>query len=91
MLDIKLIRKEPKKVEELLKRKDSNISLGLILELDEKLREVIQQLESLQSRRNSASKEIGEKKRKGEDVSGVMQEVAGLGDQVSALNHEKST
>ncbi len=90
MLDIKLIRKDAKKIEELLKRKDGSISLQSILVLDEQIREVIARLEDLQSKRNSFSKEIGEKKRKGEDVSSLMQEVAGLGDKVSALNHEKS-
>lgn len=90
MLDIKLIRKDAAKVEELLKRKDPSISLKSILKLDERIREVIVEVENLQSKRNASSKEIGEKKRKGEDVSAIMQEVAGLGDQVSALNHERS-
>ncbi len=90
MLDIKLIRKDAAKVEELLRRKDPTISLKSILKLDERIREVIVEVENLQSKRNAASKEIGEKKRKGEDVSSMMQEVAGLGDKVSALNHERS-
>lgn len=90
MLDIKLIRKDAGKVEELLKRKDPSLSLKSILELDEKIREVIAEVETLQSKRNAFSKEIGEKKRKGEETSEIMQEVAGLGDQVSALNHERS-
>ncbi|MGH2613271.1 MAG: serine--tRNA ligase, partial [Rhabdochlamydiaceae bacterium] len=89
MLDIKLIRKDPAKIEELLKRKDPSISLKLILSLDEQIRDVIVEVENLQSKRNAFSKDIGEKKRKGEDASIVMQEMAGLGDQVSRLNHEK--
>jgi seryl-tRNA synthetase len=90
MLDIKLIRKDPVKIEELLKRKDPSISLQSILKLDERIREVIVEVENLQSKRNAFSKEIGDKKRKGEDVSAVMQEVAGLGDKVSVLNHERT-
>jgi seryl-tRNA synthetase len=90
MLDIKLIRKDAKKIEALLKRKDQAISLKSILNLDERIREVISEVEHLQSTRNASSKEIGEKKRKGEDVSSVMQEVAGLGDQISRLSHERS-
>jgi seryl-tRNA synthetase len=35
-------------------------------------------------------KEIGDRKRQGEDVAPVMQEVAGLGDKVSLLNHERT-
>lgn len=90
MLDIKLIRKDPQRVETLLKTKDPSVNLRPILALDERIREVIVEVESLQSKRNGLSKEIGERKRKGEDVSSVMQEVAGLGDKVSVLNHERS-
>src|SRR4051812_27356233 len=90
MLDIKLIRKDAAKIEELLKRKDSSISLKSILKLDERIREVIVEVENLQSKRNAASKEIGERKRKGEEVDSIMQEVAGLGDKVGALNHERT-
>jgi seryl-tRNA synthetase len=89
MLDIKLIRKDAAKVEQLLKRKDPSINLKTILQLDERIREVIIEVENLQSKRNAISKEIGEKKRKGEDTSSIMQEVGGLGDQVSALNHKR--
>ncbi len=89
MLDIKLIRKDAKKIEELLQRKDPTIRLEKIIQLDERSREVIVELENLQAKRNATSKEIGEKKRKGEDVSGIMQEVAGLGDKVAQLNLEK--
>lgn len=90
MLDIKLIRKDAAKVEALLKRKDPAACLKSILKLDEQIRDVIVEVENLQSKRNSTSKEIGEKKRKGEDISAIMQEVAGLGDKVSALNHTRA-
>ena len=90
MLNIHLIRKEPAKIEVLLQRKDPTIHLKPILALDEKVREIIVEAETLQAKRNGLSKEIGEKKRKGEDTSLIMQEVAGLGDKVSALNHERT-
>ncbi|HEX2578806.1 MAG TPA: serine--tRNA ligase [Rhabdochlamydiaceae bacterium] len=90
MLDIKLLRKDPQALETKLKTKDPEIDLGPLLALDEKIRHVIAQVEELQAKRNSLSKEIGEKKRKGEDVAGVMSQVSGLGDKVSALNHERT-
>lgn len=90
MLDIKLLRKDPHGIEAKLKTKDPEIHLGPILALDEKIRHVIAQVEELQAKRNALSKEIGEKKRKGEDISEVMNQVAGLGDKVSALNHERT-
>ncbi len=90
MLDIKLLRKDAKALEAKLQTKDPTVKLGPILALDEQIRVIIAEGEQLQAKRNALSKEIGEKKRKGEDVSGVMQEVAGLGDKVSALNHERT-
>ncbi len=90
MLDIKLLRKDPQGIEAKLKTKDPEINLGPLLSLDEKIRHVIGEVEELQAKRNALSKEIGDRKRKGEDVSEVMQEVAGLGDKVSVLNHERT-
>jgi len=88
MLDIKLIRSEPKRVEELLRRKEPELSLAPVLELDERLRAAKTELEALQAKRNAASKEIGLKKRAGEDVAGVMAEMAQLADRVHGLEHE---
>ena len=90
MLDIKLLRKDPQALEAKLKTKDPEIKLAPLLALDERIRHVIAEVEQLQAKRNALSKEIGERKRKGEDVAPVMQEVAGLGDKVSTLNHERT-
>lgn len=90
MLDIKLLRKDPQGIEAKLKTKDPEIDLSLLLSLDEKIRQVIGEVEELQAKRNALSKEIGERKRKGEDVAEVMSQVAGLGDKVSTLNHERT-
>ena len=90
MLDIKLLRKDPQALEAKLKTKDPEVHLGPIIALDERIRHVIGEVEQLQAKRNALSKEIGDRKRKGEDVAPVMQEVAGLGDKVSLLNHERT-
>jgi seryl-tRNA synthetase len=90
MLDIKLLRKDPQGIEAKLKTKDPEVHLGPLLVLDERIRHVISQVEELQAKRNALSKEIGDRKRKGEDVAEVMQQVAGLGDKVSTLNHERT-
>jgi seryl-tRNA synthetase len=90
MLDIKLLRKDPTKFEAKLKSKDPTVDLTPVLALDEQIREVIAKLEQLQAKRNALSKEIGEKKRNKEDVSSVMKEVEGLGENVSLLSHERS-
>jgi len=85
---MKLLRKEKEIIEKKLKTKEPDVSLSPILELDEQIREMKLKTEELKATRNHASKEIGEKKRKGEDVSKLMQEVSGLGDKISSLDHE---
>ncbi len=90
MLDLKLLRKDPKTFEQRLKTKDSSIDLGPVLILDEKIRHIIGKLEEIQAKRNALSKEIGEKKRQKEDVSSLMSEVAGLGDLVSQFQHQRT-
>ena len=90
MLDIKLLRKDPAGLEAKLKTKDPEINLGPLIALDERIRHVIVEVEELQAKRNALSKEIGERKRRGEDVAEVMQQVGGLGDKVSLLNHERT-
>lgn len=88
MLDIKLLRKDSAQMEAKLKTKDPEITLAPILALDERIREIKGTVEELKSSRNHASKEIGDKKRKGEDVSSLMEQVAGIGDKISGLDHE---
>jgi seryl-tRNA synthetase len=90
MLDIKLLRKDPKAFEAKLKTKEPSADLGPILIQDEKIRHLIGKLEEVQAKRNALSKEIGEKKRRKEDTTELMAEVAGLGDLVSTLNHQRS-
>ncbi len=88
MLDIKLLRKDPQSVEKKLKMKDPEASLSQILALDERIRLVKTEAEQLKSSRNHLSKEIGEKKRQGQDTSSLMSEVGGMGEKIKALDEE---
>jgi seryl-tRNA synthetase len=88
MLDIRLIRKDKDAVEASLKTKDPEVNLSPIVALDERIRVIKVTVEELKATRNSASKEIGEKKRNKQDTSELMAEVAGLGDKISILDHE---
>ena len=86
MLNIKLIRENPEEIEKRLRSKDANISIALLLSLDEEIRKLKTKVESLKSDLKSRSKEIGEKKRKGEDTTELMAEVAGRGDEIAAID-----
>jgi seryl-tRNA synthetase len=90
MLDIKLIRKDPRWVEAKLKAKDPDIDLAPILDEDQMIRDIKTKVEELKSKRNQLSKTIGEKKRNQEDVSKLMEEVGGLGDEIAALDKKEA-
>ena len=65
MLDIKLIRENPKRVREALQKRQMDASsIDQILTLDEKRRELIVNVEEMRSERNTVSKEIGRMKDK---------------------------
>jgi seryl-tRNA synthetase len=88
MLDIKEIRSNPKQILDLLQRKMPEADFSSILSMDEKIRSLKTSAEELKAKRNSVSKEIGEKKRQGHDVTKTMQEVADMGDKIAALDQE---
>jgi seryl-tRNA synthetase len=88
MLDVKLLRKDPQTVEKKLKTKDPEARVSSILALDEKIRLLKHEAEEIKAKRNHLSKEIGDAKRQGKDVSSLMNEVAGLGDKAKVLDAE---
>jgi seryl-tRNA synthetase len=75
MLDIKQIRENPEEVEKKIQMKEPESSLGFLLKLDTELRELKTEVEQLKADKNAHSKEIGLKKRNGEDCSALMKEM----------------
>jgi len=68
MLDIKLIRSNPKKVKEALKKRKEKINLDEILKLDQKRRGLLLEADALKETRNTVSEEIGKLKREKKDA-----------------------
>ncbi len=83
MLDIKRLRAEPEEALRRLEvRGDPALGdlVGTALELDEERRRIIGEVEALKAERNTASEQIGARKRAGEDATDLieaMREVAG--------------
>ncbi|MBW8366034.1 MAG: serine--tRNA ligase [Rhizobium sp.] len=85
MLDIQLLRKDAALVADRLAARGFVFNTAYFEEL-EGARKVFQtRTQDAQSRRNTLSKQIGMLKGKGEDTTGVMAEVAGLGDELKQL------
>jgi seryl-tRNA synthetase len=88
MLDLKELRKDPQGLELKLKNKVPEVSLSPVIALDERLRALKTEVEELKSKKNNASKEIGAKKQKGEDVTTFMAEISALGDKITVRDQE---
>lgn len=88
MLDIKELRKDPEGLEAKLKNKVPEVSLSPLIALDEKLRLLKTETEELKSKKNQASKEIGMKKQKGEEVSQAMSEMNALNEKIGTRDKE---
>jgi seryl-tRNA synthetase len=93
MLDIALIRKQPDAVKARLAARSGSAAsqLDAVLECDVKRRQTETQLQHLQAERNRVSKEIGMKKKAGEDTSAIEAHVRGMGDEMKRLNEEAAT
>ena len=89
MLDLKWIRENPDALDAALKRRGAGPMAAAILEMDKRHRDAITELQSLQSRRNEASKQIGAVKSKGGDAAPLMAEVASLKDRMAALEADE--
>ncbi len=71
MHDIKFIRNYPEEFEKLMRRRGLNIESSSILEIDTSIRGYQTEIQRIQEKRNTASKEIGKLLSKGSDVSSI--------------------
>jgi len=86
MLDAKFIRSNPEAVSEALAKRNSKISLDEFLALDQKRRELIQEVEQLKSRRNTVSQEIARLKREKKDADDLIAEMGKVSEVIKDLD-----
>ena len=84
MLDIQELRKDLSAVTARLQARGFAFDAAAFTQLEAERKAIQTATETLQAKRNAASKSIGFAKSKGEDVSAIMAEVAGLGDALKA-------
>ncbi len=91
MLDIRWIRDKPEALDAALKNRGAEPAAERLIALDEARRAAIQKLQDMQTRRNAASKEIGQAKAAKEfpRAEALMGEVAALKDQMAAAQEEE--
>ena len=91
MLDIRWIREDPEALDRALDRRGAAPASAELLRLDAERRSAVQKAQDAQTRRNAASKEIGQAKAQKEEerAQALMAEVASLKDTIKAAEEEE--
>ena len=93
MLDIRRIRLESEAVRNALMKRDPELApiLEHVLLLDKEHREALMVVNGLKAERNTASKKVGELKRKGEDAEELVTAMRVTGDRISKIDDKIRT
>ena len=88
MLDLRKVREERDAVLAALGRRGGDFSgpIDDIIEADRVRRDGLTEVNDLKAQRNTASREIGERKRAGEDASDIISHMQEVGDRISAID-----
>ena len=88
MIDIQLLRHDIAAVAARLAERGFGLDTEAFDRLESQRKQIQMRTQDLQAKRNAASKAIGGAKARGEDVSALLADVAGLGDELSACERE---
>lgn len=90
MLDIKLIRENPDKINELLKRRNPALSIDEVLVIDEERRKIQTKADELRAKRKAESQKIGQMKKNGDNTDEIQEDVRVLGDEIKDLEGKQT-
>jgi len=85
MLDMKMIRENPENIRKMLKDRDVQFDLDLLLDLDKKRREMIISTDELRKKKNEMSIKISEAKKTGSEVTPIIQEMQLVSQELTKL------
>jgi seryl-tRNA synthetase len=87
MLDLRFIRENPDLVKEALVKLNTTAPIDEILNLDERRRGLLSEVEALRARRNAVSKEIG-KMKDGHKRQALIEEMREVGERIKGLDDQ---
>ncbi|MBO8125796.1 MAG: serine--tRNA ligase [Firmicutes bacterium] len=88
MLDLKFVRSNPEAVREGMRKKRVEVPLDELLELDEKRRSELFEVEQLKNERNQNSKEVAERKKAGLDASDLIERTRQISKEIKERDEE---
>ncbi len=88
MLDLKFVRSNLDVVRESLKNRNSKLNVDEFSELDDRRRELIQEVEVLKAERNSTSADVAKLKREGGNADEIIARMGELSGRIKALDED---
>jgi len=88
MLDIRRLRTELDEVKSRLALRNGEYDLDGVVALDERRREILQNVEQMKNRQKVVSKDVPRLKKEGKDVEPIFEEMRKLGDSIKELDDE---
>jgi seryl-tRNA synthetase len=89
MLDVKILRNEPDRVRDALKRRgEATEVVDAFLEIDKKRRELLVEVESLKNKRNTVSQEVAVRKKNKQDAEQLIAEMRDVSSKIKELDDQ---
>jgi len=85
MLDSKLIKENPKIIQDMLNSRNIEFDLDGLIDADKQRREFIQKTDELRKKKNQVALEISQKKKSGEDATTILDEMKNVSKKLSSL------
>ena len=85
MLDSKLIKENPKIIQDMLNSRNIEFDLDGLIDADKQRREFIQKTDELRKKKNQVALEISQKKKSGEDATTILDEMKNVSKELSSL------
>jgi seryl-tRNA synthetase len=88
MLDIKYLRQNMEFVAAKMRERGQEMNFERFSFLDARRRELLQEVELLRSERNTVSRQVGEKKKRGEDATGIIARMGDVSERIKRLEDD---
>lgn len=88
MLDIKILRNDPEKIKAALKARNNPLDIQPAIELDEKRRSILSEVEQEKAKQNEINKKIPAMKKAGEDTTAIFEEMRKLSGEIKEKDEQ---
>ncbi|MBQ7976281.1 MAG: serine--tRNA ligase [Clostridia bacterium] len=88
MLDIKVLRTEPEKIKEALRKRNNDLDITPAIELDKKRRDILTEVEQKKAKQNEITKQIPALKKAGENTDAIFAEMKELSNEIKEMDEQ---